>query len=491
MRVTDGVFEGLVRSNPCSAGAASWIDDVGDADALLAAIIGDQPAVVPPEHHGTLRHLAPRIAGFVGAAAVVAAVVALVVALMAQPGSTPAGKRDGGLLHHATRLTAWSVAGDVRPPGWRVQGGTAYGTAMDLSCGSPTFCIWGGFGRGSGRAEGVIMASHDGGRTWQQVYGPSASGALTVGFSTCPAPTTCMVITRSSAWGPGETTAHGFTPPVMTVTTDGGSTWRSFALPALATGLASLSCTTARDCVVAGGQGSRPFAAFTTNGGRTWVSGTLPPSFTPTQVDCPSAQRCVAWGVAAPGSPRTRVPAYTSDGGRTWELAALPAGLEPRGGLVFSCPDTLHCLAITSAPSKMARGVSATAVSGVLVSADGGTSWSSAVGLGLTTPQGPPDLTVLRVVCTTSTDCWASGSTNLTSGATSSAYRAVVMQTIDGGRRWKADALPPTLEPGDTVGQLACPTSAGCVAGVHPVAGGPDTGELVLTTTAPPGGETG
>jgi hypothetical protein len=472
MRFTHAAFDGLVAANPVGlhdqVGSATGAEAEAE-ELLLARILGDPPgaAAVGPAIDAAIdapgAPLPPsrrtRRAGALVAAAVA---VALVVVILL-PSAAPHRGR-------ASALTAWRVAGQFTPPLWQLQGAAWPGNARDLSC-APSLCVWDGIG---GAAEGVIMASHDGGRTWQQVYGPPGSGSLTVGSSTCPAATTCMVITRSSAWPRTAITAHGFGPPTLTVTTDGGGSWATFSLPAAATGLAGIACTTAVDCVVVGGQVSRPFAGVTIDGGRTWTRSELPSGLVPVSVHCVAGSRCVAWGVSTVGVRHAWIAAFSTDGGRGWRLSALPAGTTIAGGVAFACSTGGTCLAVTS--DRAAK------VTGLLVSDDAGASWATAPSAGLTTAAAPPRLTVLRVACSTATDCWAAGSSATAPGGTAATTYPVIVQTVDGGRHWQPDVLPSTVGSGLVVGQLSCGGRRGCVAGVQAMTGSAIAGERVLST---------
>jgi photosystem II stability/assembly factor-like uncharacterized protein len=196
----------------------------------------------------------------------------------------------------------------------------------------------------------------------------------------------------------------------------------------------------------------------TTDDGRTWTVTRLPSGFTPQSLDCPGTGACVAGGYTGQPSPSGGgAISYSPDGGSTWARATLTAGRGsgPRGyGDVasISCADATDCAAATTIGG---RGPA----SQVLVSSDGGASWSQAPASGL-----PSRFAARQISCPSSTDCWVAGAAPAPAGAANyPGQQGVLALTADGGQAFRVSRLPPGTGD-DPVTAVSCPSVTVCYA---------------------------
>jgi photosystem II stability/assembly factor-like uncharacterized protein len=260
---------------------------------------------------------------------------------------------------------------------------------------------------------------------------------------TCLTTNICMVA--------GQVPNDG-TSSAMYVTTDGGQDWTSHKIPGVNDSPVLLSCATSSNCVALYDEqgpmaaNAESTAAFvTSNGGTTWTPAKLPPSFLATDssegLQCFSGGRCVATGyiqVGNRGQGQASV-IFSTDGGATWSTGSVPT----LGAIVgiMSCSSAVHCTSIES--DNNSGGFLTT--SGVLVSSDGGQSWTALPSETLTPSglSGTPSIDSLS--CPNDSQCWATGSVLGSTCQGSCPYvpdTAFIMATNDGGETWSNQPLP-------------------------------------------------
>jgi photosystem II stability/assembly factor-like uncharacterized protein len=281
--------------------------------------------------------------------------------------------------------------------------------------------------------------------------------------------------------------AEGFcvaTPNTTTsvqVTSDFGKTWTARPVPD-GVGVATVSCGSDSSCVAAGNQGSNQgyatYFALTGNRGATWspVAAAGTPPFTGAWViqwtSCSDGRHCVAAGYNQGDLFEPIALGWSSDGGRTWRDSTLP--FNPAiGQAVLSCVSASTCFMAYGGYDQMLGGDFPTQV---LVSQDGGAHWAqrgnSLTGLnfaeGVACPSANSCVVVgdknyygglpaqgaawwtsdggkhwqpsglggsytdlASVACTSTSDCWAIGTSGSGVG-----QRSVILGTNDGGRSW-------------------------------------------------------
>jgi len=356
----------------------------------------------------------------------------------------------------------WELAGEVSPYWHEAAGSLDYDSGSSLTCPSVTTCYV------TGLPDGIDV-THDGGKTWNQlfIYNRLLPRLACVSASTC-------ALVEATATSP----ARFF----FSWTTDGGRDWTSVPAPNalsiaqrawncapggdpcgdFATGPMSLSCTTASSCVVVAssppvlpensGLSNLPAGAVelvTDDRGRSWKRVSLPSGFLAADVQCFSWGRCIA----ASDIPAPARALYSTDGGMKWASASVPAVPGFVGSL--SCSDASDCIALLVSPGMAKNPTPAF----LLVSKDGGRSWSKLSGLEL-----PPGKAVTGLSCPTSSDCRASADTRSTmyeETPGSGPSGGLVASTTNGGDSWQVDQLPSTVQ---GVGAVSCPSFKACFA---------------------------
>jgi photosystem II stability/assembly factor-like uncharacterized protein len=360
-----------------------------------------------------------------------------------------------------TLVSAWRLTGSISQPAWALQ--PTIGSDPDrLSCPSTTTCYATGLtapepnGIQSTPLQAVVEVTHDGGVTWQQSLLPTA-GTL-VSSMTCPAVDTCMLLGGASGAASNSQT--------MFTTTDGGQSWTALPLPG-GTGDAALllSCATPLNCDSlqnvpgpAGLGGVRYISNVTTDGGHTWSASAMPGTFRGYALECSTPDLCIAAG-SEPTSYRITDPTtqgdpaavlYSSDGGVTWARGSVPAGGDVIGSM--SCADPSHCVAV-----DITLGTART--SGVLISANGGQTWSASPSRNLA------QLNLESISCPSDSDCWVSGSTLPAGGGGATDQQGVILSTHDGGQTWTSEQVPTDQGvPLGVIGGLSCSAVADCLA---------------------------
>ena len=315
----------------------------------------------------------------------------------------------------------------------------------DISCSTTTTC-WAVGKTGScpqgvmcnsgGRA--VIVATDDGGQTWEPQQYPTDSPLFSDGYLfsvSCGAPTACV------AGGSGS-------QMVLLSTHDGGSTWVSDSYPSeLSEGhIFGVFCKTASNCWAVGGASNTPFILATTDGGQSWKEQHVPSALGVSPnglltMGCTTTSNCVM-AANAGGSLLILV---TKDGGSNWSAQPYPASISAKSNDIgfVSCPTQSSCY-ISGSTTSIAGGAPV-----VLATHDGGAAWESVrfpSSLGLTA--------INWIRCAGGSHCWA-----LASGASG----PMILATTDGGSNWAAQPIPTNLGVSDKgLAGLTCPKVSAC-----------------------------
>jgi photosystem II stability/assembly factor-like uncharacterized protein len=262
---------------------------------------------------------------------------------------------------------------------------------------------------------------------------PTAGGAAygQGGFNgvACPSANECVAVG-------GDASLNG----VVSVTSNGGSTWTQGETVSGSPALNSVACASTTSCVAVGNGA----AAYSINGGVTWTTVSLPTADTSLlSVSCATSTSCVSVGVT-PGNngPLGGALLITEDGGNTWKSPQLPAPYGAVGSV--DCPSSTFCVAVGAQ---------------ILVSTDGGSTWSNRSVAGGTG--------VLRSVsCQSATTCVAIGPNP--SVAQDSKAAAFEVVTSDGGATWHDVTLPPSSA---TLDVIFCYSGGSCQADGSALAG--------------------
>jgi hypothetical protein len=242
---------------------------------------------------------------------------------------------------------------------------------LATSCVSTSVCWVTGYGSA---AQPEVAQTTDGGQTWTDMTPTDWPANWTLASVDCVSASTCWL--AGNNWQPK---AAGVTPLVVE-TTDGGATWSSFTnLPTITQYdrngtymLNAISCTSALDCIAAGGLNEADGVAqviSTTDGGATWTLSTDPALSGIQQIFSLSClpgtdglPACTASADALEAAGPVVI--STDDGGTTWSGAET---YDNTGWLSsISCPDLSHCWA-TGAGTSVA----------LLGTANAGASWAS------------------------------------------------------------------------------------------------------------------
>jgi photosystem II stability/assembly factor-like uncharacterized protein len=328
-------------------------------------------------------------------------------------------------------------------------------------------------------------------------------------------------------WAVGEDPT-GFAPAIV-ATTNGGVIWTAQRVPQQPASLQAVfdvSCFSSQECVAAaatsGGE-TTSVMLTTTDGGTTWAQHSLPSDGQngPTHLDCVGPAACYLFGADQPRG--ANVLDISTDAGSTWTATTAPDGLcslkqschlsgmtflDARDGWMvgYRCPSPGVCTGIIAATSdagatwrtvftgdgyisgiwcgRVSSSVDCLAVgaSKVLVSLDGGSTW--------TPRSAPSDLT--SITCVDSLHCTAVGSRSQPWNSPGLIPQVgVLAATSDGGGTWRTQLLP--TDTSTWLNRVSCVSASACwvvggeqakvAYGGGPPGSGPQTHALVLTTS--------
>jgi photosystem II stability/assembly factor-like uncharacterized protein len=406
------------------------------------------------------RHQRNRLVTMVTVVAlVVGGTGAFVSSRIGTPPSRPSPNAVRGHVSPPRTAPGWHLVADINPA-WQAVQAAGFEAGFSLVCPSTSTCYAENLPAPPGM-QAEVEVTNDGGSTWKRSELPVTLSSPT--RLACVDADTCAILGNDGAGNAS-----------FLETTDGGKSWTASPGPSDLTswtGLTELSCTTAASCVALSfdpsGASAAAEAYTTDDGGDKWSESTLPPDFLPGALQCVWASKCVATGFfQSPDGSKTASAGrvlYSTDSGVTWATASLPkASLTTLGPFTrLSCADASDCMASFPGKDGAAR-------RNVLVSSDGGESWSQpgASGLG--------DHFISGVSCPTALRCWASGiALPDESGASGPvvAREGMISSTSNGGKTWQNAQLPAGVGP---VADISCPTVTSCyaLAFAAPAAGG-------------------
>lgn len=252
----------------------------------------------------------------------------------------------------------------------------------------------------------------------------------------CPSSSHCVAI--------GLTTADGHRPRrnIAVVSTNTGHSWTYYDIGSdKESGLQAISCPTTQHCIAVGNGSTRHVpknqSVYTsTDGGRSWSAHPFPTAGDSAgAVSCASKLDCVAVGKDA--SLRGAI-LVSMNGGASWSLAYQSQTSGPTSAPhAISCPSKRLCVAGGGGSPE------------VLVSKDGGGRWDSYA------VQSAANLRLFT--CPTAHRCIGVGTLI---GTKTSAAHTVVLLSTSGGLSWRTVNLP--VESTQIVAGLACQEST-CV----------------------------
>lgn len=166
----------------------------------------------------------------------------------------------------------------------------------------------------------VLVATHDGGLTWQQVSEPCPAGDLPLGLA-ADGPSSLWSACRVGVSKPGAPKPIPGRTDLLARSTDGGRDWSTLPNPLRLSALDPVSPTVAWGFDGIGG------IARTTDGGQTWQRVWEASGGTVEAFSAESPLRAEVTVAFSPPSGTYLVVDRTTDGGRTWQprIVALPA----------------------------------------------------------------------------------------------------------------------------------------------------------------------
>jgi photosystem II stability/assembly factor-like uncharacterized protein len=294
-----------------------------------------------------------------------------------------------------------------------------------------------------GPAPSGLLTLHPGG---------SDSGHAGLNNVSCTSTTTCVAVGADAA-GSG----------IAEVSTNGGTSFTSVAVPNGTKTLSALSCATATStCVASDGTN----VLTSSDGGNSWSSQHLAPQGVELLgAFCESASQCFVGGMQSSWVLGNHAEVFVSgDGGTTWTQATVPNNVP--GVVSFACPSTSTCIGVGS---------------GVVVSHDSGQTWNLV-------PVNGNANQLFSISCASAQSCIAVGPNP--GGEADPTLPADAVLTTDGGNTFNAVTLPASSA---SVFEVSC-TSSTCLASgavgqgasAPPFVTSSDGGSSWANATAPP-----
>jgi photosystem II stability/assembly factor-like uncharacterized protein len=275
---------------------------------------------------------------------------------------------------------------------------------------------------------GQVFFSTEGGMDWS--VGQLPAGATLLDDVACSTAHHCVAVGIDNYLDPTNSNdLVGYTNTTL-VSNDGGATWKAGVEVDLGGGLASVACPTAADCVAVGAN----LVLVSTDGGQQWSTTTLPEldNENLVSVACASPTSCVAVGRGLqPGG----VIVTTDDFWATAPTITQTVWLD-----AVSCPAAGTCIAVGQIPEGGGT------VGYAEVTSDGGATWT---GSSITGTQ-----SVWAESCPAPNQCLAV--------AYGPFYAPSVIESTDGGTTWTT-AFKPAEPTQLSLGPIACASTTRCV----------------------------
>lgn len=221
----------------------------------------------------------------------------------------------------------------------------------------------------------------------------------------CLTATSCVAVATSPPSSTGTALSREF------ITYDAGRTWSEHAMPK-GFWAVQLQCFTGGICVATGAAAGRSAAVFSLNGGSSWQSASMPAvAGFAGMLACSGASHCLSTVLPIGSVTASQASLLvTNDGGRSWsKLAAhgFPARAAVTG---ISCPNNSDCWATATATVRTAEATVGQTKVTLVSTTNGGQSWQA--------DQLPHRVNVLYAVsCATSKACFALASSPGTGAA--------------------------------------------------------------------------
>jgi photosystem II stability/assembly factor-like uncharacterized protein len=346
-----------------------------------------------------------------------------------------------------------------------------------LACGGPSDCAAGGTYNG----QPVLVTTSDGGHTF--TIDPLPGGIGTPYQLSCPTSRFCGGLVATSANDSGVPIDATFLS-----TNDDGATFTDAPIEA-GDSMQEIACTTDLDCTVVGtndavgmNDWTAGVAAVTTDGGRSWATGALPAGFGVSYLStlsCADARHCsltgdIAITVQNPPEcatlhtvPDVHPPTTTLPTSKTVPSAAVQAISNVESKLASEA--NLQAAKSNGGFSCVGTGSSAKTYGGdIATTTDGGRTWTPDQ-----LPTDVPQPEFSGLTCPTETECWASGSEAVFQqiGDASNGGSSMLLGTNDAGQTWsKATFTVPSTAPNYdgqsylSIHSISCATADVCAA---------------------------
>ena len=327
-----------------------------------------------------------------------------------------------------------------------------------ISCPSVLVCF------GVLNGQEVFVTTSNGGASWTNLNSlPTGPNGFQSSGLSCPSTSDCYVTGQTS-----------ISQTDVLSSTDGGSTWHTYADTAFFGG--AISCPSTTTCYVVGSDS----VETTANSGSSWTVVSAPTgAHYLSDISCPSTTACQAVGQGNQSGHITLAGLVgTTNSGSSWTSESPPPGEGEIGAL--TCPSQGVCYANSTinqfTPSDCYNGEcligSPHLVTSLLASTDDGVSWTS-----VNVPGGSADVGALA--CISATQC-------LLGGAGS------IVETSNSGGNWSNETIPSSS---DVIMAIACPSSSDCYAvgynGSSPIALASTNGGGTWSAQTLPSGATG